>query len=132
MYIRSIYDRRVNDDEFERLLKAYLDPPGDPNPEMLGVKIVWIRDNADFGSMHISEKHGVSEQEVEEVLLQVPPSVEAKRLKGDRSRTAFWGATRTDRWLVVICEEWKDKTTRYLKPISAFEPDDGDAYWRRL
>jgi hypothetical protein len=42
--------RYVRDDEFERLLGKYLEPSGDPNPEMCGVRIEWVRDNPDFGS----------------------------------------------------------------------------------
>lgn len=122
----------MNDDEFERLLESYLEPPGEPNAEMFGIEIIWVRGNSSFGSRHMAEKHEVNEKEVEEVLLEVPPAVEAKRLKEDPSRTAFWGATRNDRWLVVICEDWKEKEKRYLKPITAFEPEDGEEYWRRL
>ena len=42
----------MRDDEFERLLCKYLEPPGDPNPEMRGVRVEWVRDNPDFGSRH--------------------------------------------------------------------------------
>ena len=53
----------MRDDQFERLLGKYLEPPGDPNP-------------------------------------------------------------------VVVCEDRKEAGIRYLKPITAFEPEAGEAYWR--
>ena len=40
----------MRDDEFERLLGEYLEPPGDPNPEMRGVRIEWVRDNHTGGT----------------------------------------------------------------------------------
>ena len=119
----------MEDDEFARLLRDYLELPGDPNPATLDIEFVWVRDSAEFGALHMWNKHHVSENEVEEVVLEVPPCVEAKKV-GDR--TAFWGATRTDRWLVVICEDWNEGGKRHLKPITAFEPDEGEDYWRRL
>jgi hypothetical protein len=79
----------------------------------------------------MSRKHSVTEHEVEEVLLEIPPFVEARRHRDFPGRTVFSGATRHDRWLAVVCEDWKEAGCRYLKPITAFEPEDGDAYWRR-
>lgn len=78
----------------------------------------------------VQEKHGVREAEVEQVLLEVPPMVEARRHRDWPGRTVFWGATRSDRWLVVGCEDRKEAAIRYLKPITAFEPKNGEAYWR--
>lgn len=121
----------MSDDDFERLLDGYLDPPGDPNLKMFGVKIVWVCDNTEYGAKHMSIKHGVTKKEVEEVIFEVPPFVEARRHKNFPNRTVFWGATRHDRWLMVVCEDWTEKGERYLKPITAFEPDEGEAYWRR-
>ena len=89
-----------------------------------------MRDSPDFGSRHIQEKHGVREAEVEQVFLEVPPMVEARRHRDWPGRTVFWGATRRDRWLVVVCEDRKEAGIRYLKPITAFEPEGGEAYWR--
>jgi hypothetical protein len=43
----------------------------------------------------------------------------------------FWGATRGDRWLFIVCEDWEENGVRILKPITAFEPEEGEAYWRR-
>jgi uncharacterized DUF497 family protein len=120
-----------HDDDFERLLDDYLSPPAEPNPDMANVEIVWVHDNADYGARHMAEKHGVTIREVEEVLLQIPPHVEARRNREYPDRTVFWGATRHDRWLVVVCEDWKKDGKRFLKPITAFEPDDGEEYWRR-
>jgi hypothetical protein len=118
------------DDDVRRLLGKYLEPPSDPNPDMAGVKIRWIDDNPKVGSRHIAE-HGVKKIEVEEVLLMIPPYVEAKRSNEHVDRTVFWGATRRDRWLFVVCEDVTIDGVRTLTPITAFEPDDGEAYWRR-
>jgi hypothetical protein len=57
--------------------------------------------------------------------------VEAKRSREHPERTLFWGATRHDRWIFVACEDWTEDSVRYLKPITAFEPEEGEAYWRR-
>ena len=122
----------VDDEEdFVRLLDDYLDPPSDPNPEMVGVVIVWVEDDERLGALHIAQ-HGIFEQEVEEVLLQIPPHVEAKRSPDHPERTLFWGATKHDRWIFVSCEDWREGETRFLKPITAFEPDDGEAYWNQF
>jgi len=43
------------------------------------------------------------------------------------NRTLFWGATRNDRWIFVVCEDWKQEGVRYLRPITAFEPEVGKA-----
>lgn len=80
----------------------------------------------------MEQKHGVTEVEVEEVLLRVPPYVDAKRHREHPDRTAFWGATQQDRWLIVICIDEDTVDERTLTPITAFEPDDGEDYWERL
>ncbi len=80
--------------------------------------------------LHLA-KHAVSKTEVEEVLFEVPPVVEARRSRDNPERTFFWGATRQDRRLFIVCEDWTIGSVRYLKPITAFEPDEGEDYWRR-
>ena len=122
----------MNDDEFLRLIGQYLDdPPADPNPEMERTVTVWERESPDFGSKHIREKHRVTEEEVEQVLFEVPPHVEARRHADHENRTVFWGATRYDRWIVIVCEDWNEGGTRFLRPITAFEPEEGIDYWVR-
>ena len=122
----------MNDDEFLRLIGQYLDdPPADPNPGMERTVIEWERESPDFGSKHIWEKHRVTEEEVEQVLFEVPPHVEARRHADHENRTVFWGATRYDRWIVVVCEDWNEGGTRFLRPITAFEPEEGIDYWVR-
>jgi uncharacterized DUF497 family protein len=124
----------VNDDErpLAELLDEYLQPEADPNPEMAQVEIVWVENDPALGAQHMGEKHRVEKHEVEEVLFEIPPFVEAKRSREHQERTFFWGATRSDRWLFVVCEDWKDGGQRYLKPITAFEPTDGVKYWSNL
>lgn len=119
----------MNDEELLRRLDEYLEPPADPNPEMAAITIVWERDNPNFGARHIWEKHRITEEEVEQVIFEIPPFVEAKRHPDHPNRTIFWGATRRDRWIVIVCEDWKEDDTRYLRPITAFEPEEGVKYW---
>ena len=99
----------MDDDELLRLLDDYLEPPAEPNPEWAGVEIIWEGNNNAFGSRHILETHRITEAEVEQVLLEVPPVVEARRHPAYPDRTIFWGATRLDRWLFILCEDWKEE-----------------------
>lgn len=122
----------MNDPEFDDLLDEYLDGRLFPNLEMADVEIVWVDNNPGFGSLHMAREHNVQKHEVEEVLLMLPPEVEAKRSKTDPRKTYFWGATREGRWLFVACEDRREKNKRLLTPITAFEPDDGYEYWRQL
>ena len=121
----------MDDPEFDDYLDDYLSGRVAPNPDMEDVEIVWVRGNSEFGADHVAA-HDVTEEEVEEVLLEVPPDIEAKRHPDYPDRTIFWGATRDDRWLFISCEDWTEGSRRFLKPITAFEPDDGEAYWRKL
>ena len=120
---------REEDDDFLALLDAYLEEPQDPNPQMANVRIVWVEGDPRIGALHIAA-HGVSKDEVEQVLFEMPPIVAAKRSREHPERTLFWGATRRDRWLFIVCEDWREGSIRYLKPITAFEPDEGERYWR--
>jgi uncharacterized DUF497 family protein len=122
----------MDDAEFDDLLDAYLDGTLAPNLEMADAEIVWVDENPHFGSLHMRLKHGVEKHEVEEVLLELPPEVEAKRARDDPKKTYFWGATREGRWLFVVCADRKQGDKRFLTPITAFEPDEGYDYWRRL
>jgi len=118
----------MDDEELDDLLDGYLSGWDLPNLDMADVEIDWVRGNPQFGVDHI-EAHGVTVEEVEEVLLEVPPEVEAKRHKDHPNRTIFWGATRAGRWLFVSCEDHEQGTRRILKPITAFEPEEGQEYW---
>lgn len=120
----------MTDDDFRRLLGDYLDAPSDPNPDMVDVDIVWIEGNPKVGALHIELEHGVTKEEVEDVLLWMPPMAQASR-SPDKRRTLFWGATKLDRWLFVVCEDVKEAGRRKLTVITAYEPDDGEAYWRK-
>lgn len=119
----------MGDEEFDDLLDDYLAGRNLPNPDMEDVEIEWVHGNPDFGADHI-EAHDVTVEEVEQVLLEVPPEVEAKRHKDYPNRTIFWGATRAGRWLFVSCEDSNEGGKRILKPITAFEPEEGEEYWR--
>ena len=69
--------------------------------EMVDVEIVWIDGNEHFGSLHMQLKHGIEKHEVEEVLLELLPEVEAKQAPDDPKRTYFWG--QYSGRAVVIC-----------------------------
>lgn len=120
----------MDDAEFDDALDDYLSGRVAPNPEMFDVEISWIRGNPELGSNHIA-LNGVTEEEVEEVLLEVPPYVEARRHRDYPDRTIFWGATRAGRWLFISTMDTIESGRRVLTPITAFEPQDGDEYWRR-
>lgn len=122
-------DREHDDESFAALLDDYLDPPVDPNPALANVEVVWEEDDERFGAAHMLAKHGVTKEEVEQVLFEIPPLVEAKRSVEHPERTLFFGATRHDRWLFVSCEDWTENGRRHLKPITAF--DATEDYWRR-
>lgn len=121
----------MEDDDFDDLLDQYLDGTLFPNMEMADVEIVWVEGNPTLGALHIAQ-HGVTKDEVEEALLECPPEVEAKRHKDHPGRTIFWEATREGRWLFISCDDWEDGGIRYLRPITAFSPDEGRAYWDKL
>ena len=116
-------------EDFLDLLDEYLHPPAEPNLAMVDVQVVWERDNPDYGARHIWDEHQITEQEVEEVLFEVPPHLEARRHPNHPGKTIFWGATRYDRWIFVVCEDWTEHGHRYLRPITAFAPTEGRAYW---
>jgi hypothetical protein len=118
----------MDDAEFDEELDAYLSGRVIPNPDMADVEIVWVRGRPEYGADHIAG-HGVSETEVEEVLFEIPPDVQAKRHPDHPNRTIFWGATRAGRWIFISCEDWTEGDRRLLSPITAFEPDEGEAYW---
>ncbi|MCK5805859.1 MAG: hypothetical protein KAI66_23715 [Lentisphaeria bacterium] len=114
--------------DLEALLDAYLAPPSDANLNYEDVRIIWVEENPALGARHIDEKHGVSKHEVEEVIFEVPPVVEARRSVTHPERTLFWGTTRNDRQLFIVCEDWTESGIRCLKPLTAFEPDEGEDY----
>jgi hypothetical protein len=120
-----------DDDDFAALLDGYLEPPKDLNPRMKGVELRWEEGDLEYGAIHIQYKHNITKKEVEEVLFGVPPEVKAKRHREKPERSVFWGATRHDRWLFVACEDRVENGRRILTPITAFEPAEGEEYWRR-
>ena len=74
-------------DDFLDDYDDYLDDRFSPNFEMIGSEIDWVRGTPGYGSLHLKEKHGVEEHEVEEVLFELPPDVEAKRHRDFPDRT---------------------------------------------
>jgi hypothetical protein len=110
----------MDDAAFDDLLDQYLDGTLAPNLEMADVEIVWVDHSPHFGSLHMLREHDVKKHEVEEVLLELPPEVEAKRARDDSRKTYFWGATREGRWLFVACEDRRQGNRRFLTPHHSF------------
>ena len=77
----------MNDEEFLRYLDEYLKPPADVNLEMAEINIIWERDSPDFGARHIRENHSITEEEIEQVIFEMPPFVETKRHPDYTNRT---------------------------------------------
>ena len=119
----------LDDDDFLRLLENYCEPVRDLNPALYGIRFRWVDGHPDFGLRHIMEKHGVSQREVEECLLKMPPEVEMKRHDVTPQRLIFWGCTSQDRWLFIACDESFEDGVRVFTPVTAFEPDNGRDYW---
>jgi hypothetical protein len=117
----------LDDDDFEKLLNDYLDPPAPTCPE--GLCIDWKTGDQSVGLDHIEEKHGLTRSEVEDALYAGPPETEAKKKKENKNRTVFWGPTRLKKWVFIVCEDNMESKFRHLKPITAFIPDEGRAYW---
>jgi hypothetical protein len=121
----------MDEADFDDLLEQYLDGTLAFNMEMANVEVVWVEGNPALGALHIAG-HGVTKDEVEEALFQCPPEVEAKQHPDYPGRTVFWGMTREGRWLFISCDDWEEGGTRFLRPITAFTPDEGRAYWDQL
>ncbi len=68
-------ERGDDDEDFLALLDDYVDEPHDPNPRMANVEVVWIEGDPRVGALHIAA-HGVTKDEVEQVLFEIPPVVE--------------------------------------------------------
>lgn len=111
LYIRTyalgVSGTEDDDEDFLALLNAYLDEPHEPNLQLTNVQIVWVEDDPRLGARHIAA-HDVSKEEVEQVLLEIPPVVESKRSREHPDRTLFRGATRRDRWVFIACEDWTE------------------------
>lgn len=120
----------MDDEELDDLLNDYLPGRGFANPDMEDVEFEWVRGNPNYGTDHIA-RHGVTEQEVEEAILQTPPDVDAKQHPQYPNRTIFWGCTARGRWLFIVCEDRREGDRRLLTPITAYMPADGVAYWNR-
>jgi hypothetical protein len=118
-----------SDDEFEKLLIDFLEPEAVPNPDFLNIRIEFVRDNHDYGSLHMWENHQVTEQDVLEVIFEIPPAVEARRDPDHPGRKLFLGATRKRRQLLVVCDVERHGKTTVLVPITAFDADEKE--WRK-
>lgn len=78
------------------------------------MQVIWDMDDEPAGNVQHIAEHGVTKEEVEEVLRQ-PEGVEASRSSG---RPIAFGETSTGRLLAVVYELIDDDTAY---PITAFE-----------
>ncbi len=119
----------MTDDDFKKLLEDFIEPEADPNPDTSHFQLRFVRDNPAYGSFHMHQKHQVSEHEVREVLLEIPPTVECRHDPDHPERKLFFGATRKRRQLLVVCDVEHEGDTTILVPITAFDADETD--WRK-
>lgn len=126
VYIWSIY-AHMNDDDFEKLLGEYL---GTANAEMAGVELDFNEGHGDsFGADHALIKHGVTKEQICEVLFELE-APEEKRSLEHPARTIFWGHTRQGERVCVVClDERTEDGRRQLGLITAFHESEEE--WRR-
>ena len=125
--ILTVYTIPLNDDDFDKLLSAYL---GTENPEMADVEFDFNEGHGEsYGADHARIKRGVTKDKIAEVLFELE-APEEKRSKDDPARTILWGHTRTgDRLCVVCIDERSTDGRRRLGLITAFR--ETEAEWRR-
>jgi hypothetical protein len=76
--------------------------------------IIWDLDDDPHGNVYHCAEHGVSKEEVEEIL-ENPEDFDLSRSSG---YPVFFGTTHTGRHIMIVCEVI-DKDTIY--PITAYE-----------
>jgi hypothetical protein len=115
----------MTDDEFRKLISDYLDTA---TPELADVELDMMEGHQSFGADHALEDHGVSQEEIRQVIYELP-APEEKRSKHGPARTLFWGATRTGRGITVVAHDDVTEGVRRLTLITAF--DETEEEWRR-
>jgi len=115
----------MNDDEIRRLISHYL---GTTSPEMADVELDMMEGQQSFGADHALRDHGVSQEEIRQVIYELPVP-EEKRSKQGLARTLFWGTTRTGREITVVAHDQTVEGVRRLTPITAFNETEDE--WRR-
>lgn len=115
----------VTDEEFRELLAGYIDTA---TPEMAGVELDFADGNPDYGAMHALGKHGVSKEEVRQVIYE-SPLPEEKRSRHAPRRTLLWGSTRRGRDITVVVHDENVEGLRRLTLITAF--DETEVEWRK-
>lgn len=124
--MQCIYTAGVDDDDFRNLVGDYLNTT---NPAMADVVLELEPGHRGFGIDHAVKHHGVSEQEIREVLFEYP-APEKKRSRHDRSpsRTLYWGANRNGRELTIAVIEYEHNGRLHLVLITAFPETEEE--WR--
>ncbi len=115
----------MTDDEFRRLITDYLDTA---SPDTAGAELDTAEGEKGYGADHALEKHGVTQQEIRQVVFELP-SPEKKRSKHDPARTLLWGNTRRGREIAVVVLDEVQVGKRHLTLVTAF--DETEEEWRR-
>jgi len=115
----------MTDDEFRKLISRYLDTT---SPEMADVELDMMEGQQSFGADHALHDHGVSQEEIRQVIYEMPVP-EEKRSKQGLARTLFWGMTRRGREITVVAHDQTVEGVHRLNLITAF--DETEEQWRR-
>jgi hypothetical protein len=112
-----------DEEEFDALLAAYLEPPSrERNPQFVDIEI----DISDAVAEKLWRKHGIAREDIEDAIKGSPPPVE-EMSHDDPECRQFYGFTRHGHGLFVV-GVWNG---RRLRVITGFLPDDDEDYWKR-
>ena len=115
----------MTDDEFRNLLAGYLDSA---TLEMADVGLDFAEGSLDYGADHALVKHGVSREEVRQVIYESPLPEEKRSMHAPR-RTLLWGSTRKGRDITVVVADERIEGVRHFTLITAF--DETEEEWRK-
>ncbi|MDP2341526.1 MAG: hypothetical protein Q8O67_11230 [Deltaproteobacteria bacterium] len=111
------------DEKYDRLLERYVDaPPPNSNPEYADVDIIIAPEIL----AKIEAKHGLSADDVEDIVKGMPPAVVERCHPKDDEKRVFFGFTRHGRDAFVIGVWLPPTTRRRLRIVSTFLPEDDD------
>ncbi len=115
-----------DEDDYDRLLDAYAAKPRDENPDFADVDI-----SIAFGILSkIEDKHGLTREDVEDIVKGRPPVVVEALHPGDDEKRVFCGLTRHGREAFVV-GVWAQSSTagrRLLRIVTAFLPESDEYF----
>lgn len=127
--VHCTYDVRTmpeDDDDFLRMfeLDDYVAKPRPENPKFADVDIEISPGILD----KISRKHGLTEDDVIDIVKGTPPAVVEAAHPDDGEKRQFYGLTRHDRdaFVVGVWVESRFEGRRRLRVVTAFLPDSDD------